>query len=341
MHKAIVLLPLLLCVFSLPAFAADAPAQPATQELPVPKETSSVTEHSLTISGQTLKYTATAGTLLVDNDAGKPIGSFFYVAYTRDGADLNRRPLTFLFNGGPGSSSIWLHMGSFGPVRVVTSDAKVTPPPPYDLVQNQYTLLDKSDLVFIDAIGTGFSRIVGQGTPKDFYGTDADIASFGKFIRRYVTLNNRWNSPKFLLGESYGTTRAAGLSDWLQQNGIALNGMVLQSSWLNGFVDFPGPPFSLDLPYELYLPTMAATAWYHDKLPSKPADLATFLQQVRDFALGDYAHALAQGVNLSMTDSQAIAQKLHAYTGLPAQYILNAKLRIDPFRFEKELLRGQ
>ncbi|MGH8362152.1 MAG: S10 family serine carboxypeptidase-like protein, partial [Gammaproteobacteria bacterium] len=236
MHKAIVLLPLLLCVFSLPAFAADAPAQPATQELPVPKETSSVTEHSLTISGQTLKYTATAGTLLVDNDAGKPIGSFFYVAYTRDGADLNRRPLTFLFNGGPGSSSIWLHMGSFGPVRVVTSDAKVTPPPPYDLVQNQYTLLDKSDLVFIDAIGTGFSRIVGQGTPKDFYGTDADIASFGKFIRRYVTLNNRWNSPKFLLGESYGTTRAAGLSDWLQQNGIALNGMVLQSSWLNGFV---------------------------------------------------------------------------------------------------------
>ncbi|MBU6421615.1 MAG: peptidase S10, partial [Gammaproteobacteria bacterium] len=333
MKKAIVLLPLLLCVFSLSAFAADAPAQPAAQTLPVPKETSSVTQHSVTIDGQTIKYTATAGNLLVDNDKGDAIGSFFYVAYTKDGADLNKRPVTFLFNGGPGSSSIWLHMGSFGPVRVVTSDAKPTPPPPYDLAQNQYSLLDKSDLVFIDAIGTGFSRIVGKGTPKDFYGTDPDIESFGKFIKRYVTVNNRWNSPKFLLGESYGTTRAAGLSDWLQQNGIALNGVVLQSSWLNGFVDFPGPPFSLDLPYELYLPTMAATAWYHDKLPNKPADLPAFLQQVRDFALGDYAHALAQGVNLSAADTQAMAEKLHEYTGLPVQYIKNVKLRVDPFRF--------
>lgn len=341
MKKLMLLGPLLLlCVCAAPAFASDAPAA-ASHTLPVPKETSSVTQHSLTINGETLHYTATAGTLLVDNDNGKPIGSFFYVAYTKDGADLNRRPVTFLFNGGPGSSSIWLHMGSFGPVRVVTRDAKATPPPPYDLVQNQYSLLDKSDLVFIDAIGTGFSRIVGSGTPKDFYGTDADIASFGKFIQRYVTVNNRWNSPKFLLGESYGTTRAAGLSDWLQQKGIALNGVVLQSSWLNGFVDFPGPPFSLDLPYELYLPTMAATAWYHGKLPNKPADLSAFLQQVRTFALGDYAHALSQGVNLSAADTQAIAQQLHAYTGLPVQYILNAKLRIDPFRFEKELLRDQ
>ncbi|MDE1887494.1 MAG: peptidase S10, partial [Gammaproteobacteria bacterium] len=182
MKRAIVLLPLLLCILNPPALAADAPPRTAAAALPVPKETSSVTRHSLTIDGQTIKYTATAGTLLVDNDKGDPIGSFFYVAYTKDGADLNRRPLTFLFNGGPGSSSIWLHMGSFGPVRVVTSDAKPTPPPPYDLVQNQYSLLDKSDLVFIDAIGTGFSRIVGTGTGKDFYGTDPDIASFGKFI---------------------------------------------------------------------------------------------------------------------------------------------------------------
>ncbi|MGH8402822.1 MAG: S10 family peptidase, partial [Gammaproteobacteria bacterium] len=292
------------------------------------------------INGQTIKYTATAGNLVVDNDKGDAIGSFFYVAYTNDGVkNPDHRPLTFLFNGGPGSSSIWLHMGSFGPVRVVTSDAKPTPPPPYDLVPNQYSLLDKSDLVFIDAVGTGFSHIVGKGTPKDFYGTDPDIASFGKFIQRYVTLNNRWLSPKFLLGESYGTTRAAGLSYWLQQQGIALNGVVLQSSWLNGFVDFPGPPFSLDLPYELYLPTMAAVAWYHDKLPNKPADLPAFLQQVRAFALGDYAHALSQGVNLSAADTQVIAEKLHDYTGLPVQYILNTKLRITPDRFEKELLR--
>ncbi|MGA9855379.1 MAG: peptidase S10 [Gammaproteobacteria bacterium] len=341
MRKVVAMLPLLLlCVFCAPTYADDAPAKSEAQTLPIPKESSSVTQHSVTIGGQTIKYTATAGTLLMDNDAGKPIGSFFYVAYTKDGANPTHRPVTFLFNGGPGSSSIWLHMGSFGPMRVVTSDAQPTPPPPYDLVQNQYSLLDKSDLVFIDAIGTGFSRIVGTGTPKDFYGTDADIQSFGKFIQRYITVNNRWNSPKFLLGESYGTTRAAGLSDWLQQQGIALNGVVLQSSWLNGFVDFPGPPYALDLPYELYLPTMAAVAWYHDKLPNKPADLPTFLQQVRDFALGDYAHALAQGVNLSAADTQAIAKKLHDYTGLPVHYILNAKLRITPDRFEKELLRG-
>jgi carboxypeptidase C (cathepsin A) len=336
--KKILLIALLLCAVTLRTLAANAPAP---QVLPVPKETSSITHHSLSVDGKTIKYTATAGNLLVDDDAGKPIGSFFYAAYTKDGADLNRRPITFLFNGGPGSSSIWLHMGSFGPVRVVTSDAQPTPPPPYDLVQNQYSLLDKSDLVFIDAIGTGFSRIVGTGTPKDFYGTDADIASFGKFIQRYITVNNRWNSPKFLLGESYGTTRAAGLSYWLQQHGIALNGVVLQSSWLNGFVDFPGPPYALDLPYELYLPTMAAVAWYHGKLPNKPADLAAFLQQVRDFALGDYAQALSQGVKLPAADAHSIAEKLHDYTGLPVQYILNAKLRVDPFRFEKELLRHQ
>ncbi|HVC37388.1 MAG TPA: peptidase S10, partial [Gammaproteobacteria bacterium] len=199
----------------------------------------------------------------------------------------------------------------------------------------------KSDLVFIDAIGTGFSRIVGKGTPKDFYGTDADIESFGKFIQRYVTLNNRWDSPKFLLGESYGTTRAAGLVDWLQTKGMAFNGVILQSSWLNGFVDFPGPAFSLDLPYELYLPTMAASAWYHDKLPQKPADLPAFLQQVRQFALGDYARALDQGDKLSAADTQIIAQKLSAYTGLPVKYIIDAKLRITPDRFEKELLRGE
>jgi len=343
MKKTIALLPLLLLwVFVIPAFAVETPAQSAVNELPVPKETSSVTHHSLAINSRTIQYSATAGNLVIKNDKNQAIGSFFYVAYTKDGVkNLSHRPVTFLFNGGPGSSSIWLHMGSFGPVRVVTSNAKPTPPPPYALVPNQYSLLDKSDLVFIDAIGTGFSRIVGKGVPKDFYGTDADIKSFGKFIERYVTLNNRWDSPKFLLGESYGTTRAAGLVDWLQTKGMAFNGVILQSSWLNGFVDFPGPPFSLDLPYELYLPTMAAVAWYHDKLPHKPADLPTFLQQVRDFALGDYAHALSQGDKLSAAETQVIAQKLHDNIGLPVKYLLEAKLRITPDRFEKELLRGE
>jgi len=347
MKRPLTLLPaLLLLAVALPTVAAtDAPAaKPAAvaAALPVPKEETSVTRHRLIIDAKTIRYTATAGNLIVKNDKNEAIGSFFYVAYTEDGVkDLSHRPVTFLFNGGPGSSSIWLHMGSFGPMRVVTSDAQATPPPPYDLVPNQYSLLDKSDLVFIDAIGTGFSRIVGQGTPKDFYGTDADIESFGKFIERYVTLNNRWDSPKFLLGESYGTTRAAGLVDWLQSKGMAFNGVILQSSWLNGFVDFPGPAFSLDLPYELYLPTMAATAWYHDKLPQKPSNLPAFLRQVRQFALGDYARALDQGDKLSSADTQAIAQKLHDYSGLPVQYILDAKLRITPDRFEKELLRGE
>ncbi len=347
MKRPLTLLPaLLLLAVVLPTVAAtDTPAaKPAAVAvaLPVPKEEKSITRHRLIIDGKTIRYTATAGNLIVKNNKNEAIGSFFYVAYTEDGVkDLSHRPVTFLFNGGPGSSSIWLHMGSFGPMRVVTSDAQATPPPPYDLVPNPYSLLDKSDLVFIDAIGTGFSRIVGQGTPKDFYGTNADIESFGKFIERYVTLNNRWDSPKFLLGESYGTTRAAGLVDWLQAKGMAFNGVILQSSWLNGFVDFPGPAFSLDLPYELYLPTMAATAWYHDKLPQKPSNLPAFLQQVRQFALGDYARALDQGDKLSSADTQAIAQKLHDYSGLPVQYILDAKLRITPDRFEKELLRGE
>ncbi|MGH8400263.1 MAG: S10 family peptidase, partial [Gammaproteobacteria bacterium] len=346
MKRIIVLLSLfLVCGSVITAFADDAPAanaKSADKSLPVPKETSSITHHSVNIDGVAVRYTATAGNLVIDNDKGDAIGSFFYVAYTKDGVtDTRHRPLTFLFNGGPGSSSIWLHMGSFGPMRVETTDADVTPPAPYKLVPNPYSLLDKSDLVFIDAMGTGFSRIVGKGDGKDFYGTDADIASFGKFIERYVTLNNRWNSPKFLLGESYGTTRAAGLVDWLQGKGMAFNGVILQSSWLNGFVDFPGPAFSLDLPYELYLPSMAATAWYHDKIANKPADLAAFVQQAREFALGDYARALDQGSRLSAADTQAIAQKLHAFTGLPVQYILEARLRITPDRFEKELLRGE
>lgn len=328
---------LALFVMVTPAIAAGAPVNASR---PVPKETAVVTGHKLAIDGHTLHYRATAGTLVIRNDHGDALGSFFYVAYTEDRVDdLSRRPITFLFNGGPGSSSIWLLMGSFGPVRVVTANAKATPPAPYTLVANQYSLLDKSDLVFIDAMGTGFSRIVGKGTPKDFYGTDADIASFGKFIERYVTLNNRWNSPKFLLGESYGTTRAAGLADWLQQHGMALNGVVLQSSYLNAYVDFPGPVFSLDLPYELYLPTMAAVAWYHHRLSPRPTNLPAFLQQVRNFALGDYAEALGQGDTLNTGKTQAIAEQLHAYIGLPVRYILDAKLRITPGRFEKELLR--
>ena len=236
---------------AMPAFADGEPdtANPDSKSdskaAPIPKELKSVTHHSVSADGKSMSYDATAGTLLIKNDKDEAVASMFYVAYTSGDA---KRPVTFIFNGGPGSSSMWLHMGSFAPVRVVTPDATSTPPSPYNLASNAYTLLDKSDLVFVDAIGTGFSRIVGKGEAKDFYGVDQDISAFGRFIQRYISQNDRWNSPKFLLGESYGTTRAAGLSAWLESKGIALNGVVLVSSWLDPYVDFFGPNYAIDEP---------------------------------------------------------------------------------------------
>jgi carboxypeptidase C (cathepsin A) len=324
---------------------APAPQAPAVSEkAPAPEQAPpkpAVTNHKITIGGATIAYTATAATIDLTNDKNELIGHMFYVAYTKDDADANTRPVTFLFNGGPGSSTIWLHMGSFGPVAVETADAQPTPPPPYTVKDNPDSLLDKTDLVFIDAMGTGYSRIAGKGEPKDFYGTDPDVEAFAQFIQRYVGDNGRWNSPKFLLGESYGTTRAAALLDSLDRKGMAFNGAVLVSSYLNAYDDFNGPPFSSDLPYELYLPTMAASAWYHDKLAPKPADLAAFLTEVRQFALGEYAHALAQGSHLDPAEANAVVAKLHQYTAMPESLIRNANLRIAPDRFEKELLRGE
>ena len=341
MPRLLALLTLALAL-SAPAYADDA-AKPVSKETAVPKEESSVTHHSVSVAGAgSISYSATAGNLLIRDDKDEAVASMFYVAYTRDGGkDLSRRPVTFFFNGGPGSSTMWLHMGSFAPVRVATPDAGFVPPPPYDLQANPYTLLDKSDLVFVDAIGTGFSKPVGKGEGKDFWGVDQDVSAFGRFIQRYISVNARWNSPKFLLGESYGTTRAAGLALWLQQKGIALNGVVLVSSWLDPYVDFFGPVYAVDEPYELYLPTMAATAWYHDKLNPKPKDLPAFLQQVRDFAMGAYATALSKGSRIGEAERDAVARQLAAYTGLSVEFILNARLRVTPDRFQKELLRDQ
>ena len=329
-----------------PASPAQKPAEPSTTEKqapepgqPAPKP--AVTHHKMTAGGRTIPYTATAATIDLDNDKDELIGRMFYVAYTADDADPATRPITFLFNGGPGSSTIWLHMGSFGPMRVETADAASTPPAPYKLVENGETLLDKSDLVFVDAMGTGFSRITGKGQPKDFYGTDPDVNAFAQFIERYLGTTGRWNSPKFLLGESYGTTRAAALADAMQNRGVAFNGVVLVSSYLNAWDDFNGPPFADDLPYALYLPTMAATAWYQNRLTPRPGDLGAFLTEVRQFALGDYLHALAQGSHLSAADAAAVAAKLQRYTALPETLIRNADLRISPDRFEAELLRGE
>ncbi|TCK73686.1 S10 family peptidase [Acidipila rosea] len=314
----------------------DAQKQPA--EKPIPPEKTSVTHHELTLNGKTLHYTATAGTLLIrDDKEEKPYGSIFYVAYTLDGAEAKSRPVTFLYNGGPGSATLWLHMGSVGPMRVVTDSPKATGPAPYQIVPNQYSLLDKTDLVFIDAPLTGYSRAVGKGTVKDFAGVDQDLKAFHKFIARYITVNQRWNSPKVLFGESYGTTRSAGLSDVLEDNGISLNGVILLSSILNYNSLSPG----LDLQYINNLPSYAAIAWYHNKLQNKPAQLAPFLEEVRTFARGEYSEALAEGDQLPQAKLDAIATKVSQYTGLSVEYVKNAKLRISPFRYRKELLRSE
>jgi len=316
----------------------DAHPAESQKQQPIPPERSSVTHHELTVNGQTLHYTATAGTLLIrDGEDDHPYGSIFYVAYTLDGADPNTRPVTFLYNGGPGSSSIWLHMGSVGPVRVITDSPDATGPAPYQVVPNQYTLLDKTDLVFIDAPLTGFSRAVGKGTPKDFSGVDQDLKAFDKFILRWVTVNERWNSPKYLFGESYGTTRSAGLADALQNSGISLNGVILLSSILNYNILVPG----IDEEYIGYLPSYAAIAWYHNKLANKPPDLKAYLDEVRAFARGPYAEALAQGDMLPPAQFDAIAEKVAAYTGLSVQYVKDAKLRINASEFRKQLLRDQ
>jgi carboxypeptidase C (cathepsin A) len=240
-------------------------AESATKEdtgIPVPPETNSTTKHDVTVGGQTIHYTATAGNLLIRDEQDKPNASIFYVAYTQDGAEAKNRPVTFFYNGGPGAATIWLHMGSFGPVRVITQSPDATQPAPFEWVQNQYSLLDKSDLVFIDAPLCGFSRAVGKGTAKDFAGTDQDIQAFKKFIERYITANQRWNSPKFLFGESYGTTRSGGLVAALQGDGVEFNGVVLLSSIMNYGIRNPG----YDTESVGYFPSFSAIAYHYKKV---------------------------------------------------------------------------
>jgi carboxypeptidase C (cathepsin A) len=314
------------------------PVNPERPAVPVPPEKSSVTSHEITLGGRPLRYVATAGNILIKADDDQPNASVFYVAYTLEGvADVRSRPLTFLYNGGPGSASMWLHMGSVGPVRVLTASPEATGPGPYQIVPNQYSLLDKSDLVFVDAVGTGYSRPVGKGTIRDFAGTDQDVRAFQKFIYRYVTLNHRWNSPKFLFGESYGTTRSAALVDALENSGMSFNGVILLSSILNYFTLAPGS----DALFIGNLPSYAAIAWHHEKISHKGKDEKAFLNEVRGYARGPYAEALAQGHNLSQAEVDATAAKMSGYIGLSAQYIKEANLRVSPARFRKELLRDQ
>ncbi|MFN8496031.1 MAG: hypothetical protein U0350_51040 [Caldilineaceae bacterium] len=307
-----------------------------------PKDALVVTEHTITVNGQSLHYITTTGTLVMKDDAGKAKATIFFIAYTKKAsAELSKRPLTISFNGGPGSSSVWLHLGLLGPRRVLSGDVDKLQPPPYRLVDNEYTLLTETDLVFIDPVSTGYSRAVEKDKAKDFHGLEKDIESVGEFIRLYVTRYKRWHSPKFLIGESYGTTRAAGLSSYLQErHGMYLNGIMLVSSILN----FQTVLFTTgnDLPYILYLPTYAATAFYHGKLAGEDqGNLRALLTEVENFALGEYTLALMQGDKLSAETRTPIVQKLARYTGLSPAYIEQTNLRVEIFRFTKELLRDQ
>ncbi len=325
----------------------------------------STTENSVTIGGQKISYEAVAGTITVGStdaydamlgldgallsDAGTnapdgakpedapPTARMYYTAYFRKDAPEGPRPVMFCYNGGPGSSTMWLHMGSFGPRRVVTPDAEHKTAAPYAIVDNQYSLLDVTDLVFIDAPGTGFSRVQGKDKDEAFFGIDQDAHAFDRFIRRFLAKYGRWNSPKYLFGESYGTPRSAVLSALLKN--IDLNGIVLLSAILNFDNSPDGPKWNpgTDQPYELALPTYAATAWFHHKLPTQPAALEPFLKEVETFALGEYASALAQGALLPEMQQTAIAAKLHNYTGLSVDYLLKANLRVSGGEFSKTL----
>ncbi len=318
------------------------------------------------VGGQQIGYDAIAGTLVVhakewedtdqveadadsssdkpsedkDKNAPKPEASMFFTAYFKQGTPNPDRPITFLFNGGPGSSSIWLHMGAFGPVKVQTADARHTSPAPYVSANNEESLLDTSDLVFIDAPGTGFSRIAGKDKDKAFYGVDQDIHAFTDFITQFLTKYGRWNSPKYVFGESYGTMRAAGLSLALQKADVDLNGVILLSDILNWdfMPDDPQLNPGIDTPYVVALPTYAATAWYFNKVQNRPTDLRGYLDQVEHFATTDYAQALSKGNELSDAERQRIAQQLSAYTGLSPAYLLKSNLRIEYGAFQKELL---
>jgi carboxypeptidase C (cathepsin A) len=316
-------------------------------------------EGSVTVGGQKIDYQATAGTIVVhakgwddvpqnaDKEAkeGPAEASMFYAAYFKKGAKATERPITFIYNGGPGSATVWLHMGAFGPRRVIATDGMHSAGAPYPMVNNEYSLLDASDLVFIDAPGAGFSRIAGKDREKGFYGVDADAHAFAEFIKQFLSKYGRWNSPKYLFGESYGTTRNAALIALLESDSdfnVDFNGVIMLSQILvfDASADAPEYNPGVDLPYELVLPTFAATAWYHHKLPGSPGELAPFLAEVEKFALGDYAAALAAGSSLSPEQRNAIAEKLHDYTGLSVDYILKADLRINGGKFEQNLPGG-
>jgi len=357
-NKLIIMKTMVMCLVSLFFFAITAVHAQGKKEhnsvsskfisdsLLINKPESVITAGTVTVEGKKIDYKAIAGTIILKNKNDKPTCSMFYVAYFKSGAsDDSKRPITFLYNGGPGSSSIWLHMAAWGPRRTYLEDtARVRAP--YKTVNNNYSLLDASDLVFIDAPGTGFSKVLtkdkgGVSKPKAFYGIDSDAHAFAQFITNFLSAYNRWDSPKYLFGESYGTFRSAAVSNILEtKDNVDLNGVILLSQILDyenstdNVTENPGN----DMAYILSLPSCTATAWYYHKLPNQPEKLEPLLKKVEDFAMNEYALALNKGAMLDSTTFKQIAEKLHQYTGLPTPYIIKAYLRITGYDFEKTLL---
>ncbi len=318
---------------------ADAKPVEAKVDSSKPAEQTSVTQHTIRIGEQPLAYTATAGTILLKDEKGEPTANVYYTAYTRSGeVDAGARPVAFIYNGGPGGSSAPQHMGAFGPKRVITLDAGPTPPSPYKMVDNTAgCLLGVTDEVFIDPVGTGFSHAVGKAEDKQFWGIDEDVNSLAQFITTYVNRNGRWNSPKFLIGESYGTFRNAALVNRLQSQGMDFNGVVMISTVLDLRTLAFGP--GDDLPYVLYLPSYAAAAWYHKALKEQPPDLTAFLKEARQFAAGPYAQALQKGSRIDPSEKARVLKELVRFTGLSEDYLSKANLRVNAFQFMAELQR--
>jgi carboxypeptidase C (cathepsin A) len=355
MYRRAALLTLATLLLAAPALPQPRPAEPPrapqnpppadrrTYEVAGEAEAKiSQTSHTARVGGQDVKYTASAGTLPIHLDNGDLAARMFFVAYTRDGSDVRTRPVAFLFNGGPGSASIWLHMGSFAPVKAEMAAEGFQPAPPYRLVPNEYSLLDAADVVFVDAISTGYSRTVAGVDPRQFHGVRGDIQAFGKFVREYLDRFDRWPSPKFLIGESYGTIRSAGLAAELQnRHAIELNGVVLLSALLS-YQNIRTAPQN-DLAYVVLIETYAATAWYHKKLPADLAakPLKAVVDEARAFAFGEYASALMKGNTLGAADVKGTAQKLARLVGLSPAYVEQANLRVSADRFRKELLRDR
>ena len=336
MTRMILVFLLLICS----TFVSASDKSETADAVPVPEAKVFTTQHEMNLAGKTVNYTATAGTMLMKNKESKPIALMGYTAYVANGKRSKNRPLMFAYNGGPGSASIWLHMGILGPQRAVATDAGFSSNGPFRHVDNDFSIIDEVDLVMIDPVGTGFSKPVGEGKGEDFWGVDQDIRSVSDFIVQYVTENGRWASPKFILGESYGGMRSGGVA-WrlLTEHNLALNGVVLVSPFMTMTTGFSG--MGIDLPHVMFLPTFAASAWYHDALADKPENLEAFMEEVEQFSLQEYAPALLMGERLPDQQRQQVIAKLSRYTGLSEDYWNSANLRISEGQFTKELLRNR